>query len=459
MRKSSLTAAVAAVLSSCGPGVESPSAPSALLPHTPGLALGVGRDDLSGATRGDCVTRKAAEGAAGTSETRYRLTLVDGVASLAAALELAPSVELFGDGLEDVERYSVWLLAEASVAHPVARMRDVALEPEDAALLAADPAAFRTRCGDSFVAGVAMGGMRRGLVRVAVRTDEQRASVSTALAPALGSWTDAATLVAGLEDAGARNAQVVTTAASLPGDGIASTGVDALARWLRDLPPDVDASPQTPIRVLTQAYSELPLAGTARPLDLTPQKQAVAGYVDAFRRRRELLANISYALAHPLEFEPFVASQLRRQSEALTADVAAIRSHALACFEAPAQCPPLSGLGPSSLTLPARRPFGVRRVQPTVVDHCLQDVTITFSEPVDEVSLRARLAVQPHAFPNFANRAFRILDSDAESPTIRIAFTPSPCAPSTYDTVAVLPGIESRRGARLERPVTTEFSL
>jgi hypothetical protein len=180
-----------------------------------GMAYGSGFDSVAGNVRGDCVLRTEPELPLRVlgQEVEFKIRQITSSAELAKELSISASASLksqFGSvsakasyaSQQNVNQFSIYLIAQVRVTNPARRLRDVKLTDEAWNLLEVKGAEeFRKRCGDEFLSGITTGGEYLAILQITTRSEEekQEVSVSVRAKGVGGSWKAGADFKSSLE--------------------------------------------------------------------------------------------------------------------------------------------------------------------------------------------------------------------------------------------------------------------
>jgi hypothetical protein len=331
---------VAALVIACSPDGDARAwAPAPL--QRAGLSVGRGYDLLADEVASDCVTLTPGPIVRGDTTTSS-LHVVESTEELASFLDAtvgggSTSAEVLNAFHLDADAVQVALVAR--VSHATAPAASVSLTPDAAALLAADPARFRKRCGDGYVEGLSLGGVFVALL-----------AISTA------SRVESEAVAAGLRAHGAEAALEAAVGRAVPlytyevgaGDGStnACTNVPCLLDRATNFARVVDGASSAVLGAHIVRYEQLARPGDRAPIDVAAALATRDAIVRASFARTDLASKIDAALAFPAGYASFDAAAARAAVLALDADVVTLGRARAACESNAPSCalPPLAPL-------------------------------------------------------------------------------------------------------------------
>lgn len=274
-----------------------------------GMLLGRGFDSVSGLPRNDCVAYDTTPSpptairavdfdlleVTSTSDILATTSVTAGAAVNAAVY--SASAEMSFASSSRITSFEASLLARVNVERTWQLAVNPRLRPEFATLAQTDPLAFRTRCGDRFVAGVLYGGAMMGLIRAQTRSESDRQTISTAFRASYNSFSANGSF--------AGDTATTLSSASLEIEGFVRGGgpqalpiaFDALRARLQGFPQEVQTSGGAEISAMLLDYSvlvELPVPG----FTATVLERMASLFWDFHGVRRE----IDFILANPAQF-------------------------------------------------------------------------------------------------------------------------------------------------------------
>jgi hypothetical protein len=341
-----------------------------------GMAYGVGFDSVSGVVRGDCVVRTEPESPVGVAgqEVVFKLRQITSSSELAKELNISASASLraaFGKvsakatyvSQQNINQFSVYLIADVSVTNPTRRMRDIKLTDEAWKLLELKGEdLFRDRCGDEFLSGITTGGEYIAILQITTKTEEERENVSVSVRAkgTGGTWSAGADFKFALESI-SKEYEVEVTSFQQGGDttDVPDT-VDEIIERAVNFPEQVEGNEAFAFSAFFQDYKALDLPDGRNPIDVENQKRVIEKLADYYLFYSDVLNNIEYVFKNAEQFEDFDSVELSIRANEIRSTLNGLVQSASECFDNYISCKLPDDLPSSKVVLPNRKTIEIR---------------------------------------------------------------------------------------------------
>jgi SepF-like predicted cell division protein (DUF552 family) len=341
-----------------------------------GMAYGVGFDSVAGDVRGDCVLRTEPESPVGVSgqEVVFKLRQITSSTELAKELNISASASLkaqFGKvsakasyaSQQNINQFSIYLVAQVSVTNPTRRLRDVKLTDEAWRLLEVKGVEeFRERCGDEFLSGITTGGEYLAILQITTRSEEEKQNVSVSVRAkgTGGTWKAGADFKLALEQI-SKEHEVEVTSFQQGGDTatIPDTVEEIIDRAV-NFPQQVDGDKAFAYSAFFQDYNSLNLPDGINPIDVEQQKRVIEKLADYYLSYSDLLNSIEYIFKNSDQFVAFDLTALNQKANDVRKTMNSLIESASNCFDDYRSCKLPDALDPPIVDLPVRKSIEVR---------------------------------------------------------------------------------------------------
>lgn len=341
-----------------------------------GMTYGVGFDSVSSKVRGDCVVRtdlEVPEGVGG-QEVIFKLRQITSSLDLAKELNISASASLraaFGNvsakasyvSQQNINQFSIYLLAQVSVTNPLRRMRDVKLTDETWKLLEIEgEEQFRERCGDEFLSGITTGGEYLAILQITTKTEEEKQNVSASVVAkgAGGNWKVGAAFQSALETI-SREHEVEITSFQQGGNTTAIPDtVEEIIERATNFPQQVEGDKAFAYSAFFQEYYTLQLPDGKNPIDVENQKSVIEKLAGYYLSYSDTLNSIEYVLKNSDQFVDFDSEELNQKANEIRNTLNGLVQSASGCFNNYKSCKLPDDLSNPIVVLPSRKSIEVR---------------------------------------------------------------------------------------------------
>ena len=343
--------------------------------HDNGMSYGVGFDSVSGDVRGDCVILTDPESPAGVSgqEVVFKLRQITSSSELSKELNISVSASLkaqFGKvsakasyaSQQNINQFSIYLVAQVSVTNPTRRMRNVKLTDEAWNLLEVKGTEkFRDRCGDEFLSGITTGGQYTAVLQITTRTEEEKTNVSVSIRAkgTGGTWKAGADFKLALDKISQEH-EVEVTSFQQGGDTttIPDTVEEIIERAV-NFPGQVEGDKAFAYSAFFQEYSTLNLPDGMNPIDVEEQKRVIDKLGEYYNSYLDVLSSIEYVFKNSDQFVAFDADALNQKANEIRGILNRLVESASNCFDNYKSCKLPDDLTVPVVVLPARKSIEV----------------------------------------------------------------------------------------------------
>jgi hypothetical protein len=329
-----------------------------------GMRPGVGLDTILHDVRGECVEFEGLANSGNSQEAIYSFRLIEGHRELFSSMGVSPAMQVraailpgesqispraqftIGNAFT-VSQYSVYLLASARIRNETQFLKSPRVRSDAAQLMKQGVnglAAFRRKCGDSFMVGSSNGAEFYALMEIETESDEELRKLRSSLGQDI-SGSDHKHSEAQLSGqlhrlSRQKNMHIWTFQRGGAGEaeaGMVQTTSEVMAR-LKSLADSARAG-QNP-RALTATFSDYLTLGLEFPSSHLQSLRAAQDVIEDLGTKLgqllDIKADLNYVLAHPSRFAGINGAKLASINHALSQideQVQIIRSSAKGCTE------------------------------------------------------------------------------------------------------------------------------
>jgi hypothetical protein len=339
--------------------------------HDNGMSYGVGFDSVSGDVRGDCVILTDPESPAGVSgqEVVFKLRQITSSSELSKELNISVSASLkaqFGKvsakasyaSQQNINQFSIYLVAQVSVTNPTRRMRNVKLTDEAWNLLEVKGTEkFRDRCGDEFLSGITTGGQYTAVLQITTRTEEEKTNVSVSIRAkgTGGTWKAGADFKLALDKISQEHEVEVTSFQQGGDTATIPDTVEEIIERAVNFPGQVEGDKAFAYSAFFQEYSTLNLPDGMNPIDVEEQKRVIDKLGEYYNSYSDVLSSIEYVFKNSDQFVAFDADALNQKANEIRGILNRLVESASNCFDNYKSCKLPDDLIVPVVVLPARK--------------------------------------------------------------------------------------------------------
>lgn len=293
------------------------------------MMFGHGYDSFKDDSSGKCVIVPATE----YDETRtpntiqestFKLELIESKYDLAKKLGVTATASLksgFSKGSatvnyvneQSLNQYSIYILVSAEILTPLERAKDEQFDSDYIDLARSNPKAFRTKCGNEYVAAIQRGGVFYGLLKLDTEDSASYIRTKASLRAKVGTFKAAVDLEQSISEATSHKSLQIF-AFQIGGESQPyPTNVTELINRVKNFPAEVASRP-VPLRSITAPYSQLKTFPIEATIFDTATQESVLDYLSQLRFKvTDHRNNVEFILNNKSQFQSFLPEELNKR--------------------------------------------------------------------------------------------------------------------------------------------------
>lgn len=293
------------------------------------MMFGHGYDSFKDDSSGKCVIVPATEyDETRTSntiqESTFKLELIESKYDLAKRLGITATASLksgFSKGSatvnylneQSLNQYSIYILVSAEILTPLERAKDEQFDSDYIDLARSNPKAFRTKCGNEYVAAIQRGGVFYGLLKLNTEDAASYTRTKASLRAKVGTFKAAVDLEQSISEATSHKSLQIF-AFQIGGESLPyPTNVTELINRVKNFPAEVANRP-VPIRSITAPYAQLKTFPIEASVFDTATQESVLDYLSQLRFKvTDHRNNVEFILNNKSQFQSFSQEELNKR--------------------------------------------------------------------------------------------------------------------------------------------------